>query len=410
LGAGLKKIEIDPERMMIKKIRSLTLGLLPLSALLAGCAVTEGAPPQAASQSASSSVFADAEIKRVADSAANWQLANLDNLESYIRFISRETPNPRGWVMGTYFLGLADYAEATGQTRYLDSLGAIANREGWNLGKRLYHADDHLVGQVYFKLARNNVQGADLKPTRAAFDAILADQPKTQMMHPDKKGDPGCSKRWCWSDALFMAPATWWEASETFGERAYADYAHSEFQVATDLLFDKEVGLYYRDSRFFDRRGADGEKLFWSRGNGWVYGGLVNILRTMPKDDPRRGYYVDLFRKMSDRLVQIQANNGMWRASLLASSETPPETSGTSFFVYGLAWGLNEGLLKGERYSAAVEKGWSALVSNVDAEGRLGYVQQVGDRPEGVQPNDRQLYGVGAFLLAAGQILRFDQE
>lgn len=393
---------------MMKNIRSLALGLLPLSAMLAGCAATYNGPPPATSQAVASSVFEEAQVKRVANSAADWQLANLDNLESYIRFISRETPNPRGWVMGTYFLGLADYAEATGQERYLDELGAIANREEWNLGKRLYHADDHLVGQVYFKLARNDVAGADLKPTRAAFDAILADPPKTQMMHPDKHGDPGCAKRWCWSDALFMAPATWWDAAQTFGEPAYASYAHSEFQVATELLFDKEVGLYYRDSRFFDRRGADGEKLFWSRGNGWVYGGLVNILRIMPKDDPRRAYYLGLFRQMSERLVQIQADNGMWRASLLASSDTPPETSGTSFFVYGLAWGLNEGLLEGSSYSQAAKKGWEALVSNVDEEGRLGYVQQVGDQPEGVQPDDRQLYGVGAFLLAAGQILRFE--
>lgn len=392
------------------KLRSLAFGLLPLAALLASCSTTGADGSAAATQTQPASEFSDAQVKLVANRAANWQLANLDNLDSYIRFISRETPNPRGWVKGTFFLGLADYAEATGQSGYFASLGAIANREEWNLGKRLYHADDHLVGQVYFDLARNGVAGADLTPTRAAFDKILADPPKTQMMHPDKKGDPGCSKRWCWSDALFMAPATWWDASVTFGEDAYAEYAHNEFKVATDLLFDKDVGLYYRDSRFFDRRGADGEKLFWSRGNGWVYGGLVNILRTMPKNDPRRGYYVDLFRKMSDRLVQIQADNGMWRASLLASSETPPETSGTGFFVYGLAWGQNEGLLKGEKYRSSVDAGWRALVANVDEQGRLGYVQQVGDQPEGVRPDDRQLYGVGAFLLAAGQILQFEQQ
>lgn len=394
----------------MRNLRSLALGLLPLTALLASCATAGSDSALNAVQPEPASVFSDEQVRLVANRAADWQLANLDGLESYIRFISRETPNPRGWVKGTFFLGLADYAEATGQSGYFDSLGAIANREEWKLGDRLYHADDHLVGQVYFRLARNGVQGVDLQPTRTAFDSILADPPKTQMMHPDTHDDPGCAKRWCWADALFMAPATWWDASATFGEPAYADYAHSEFQVATDLLFDKEVGLYYRDSRFFDRRGADGEKLFWSRGNGWVYGGLVNILRAMPNDDPRRAYYVDLFRKMSDRLVQIQADNGMWRASLLASSQTPPETSGTGFFVYGLAWGLNEGLLDGPQYSDAVNKGWSALVSNVDAEGRLGYVQQVGDRPEGVQPDDRQFYGVGAFLLAAGQILRSDQK
>ncbi len=393
----------------MSKLRSLAIGLLPLTVVLASCATTVSDTSTASLKAEPTSAFSDEQVKLVANRAANWQLANLDNLDSYIRFISRETPNPRGWVMGTFFLGLADYAETTGQTEYFDSLTAIANREEWKLGNRLYHADDHLVGQVYFRLARNGVQGADLKPTRVALDKILADPPKTQMMHPDKAGDPGCSKRWCWSDALFMAPATWWAASETFGEQTYADYAHSEFQIATELLFDKNVGLYYRDSRFFDRRGADGEKLFWSRGNGWVYGGLVNILRTMPSDDPRRRYYLDLFRKMSDRLVEIQAENGMWRASLLASSATPPETSGTSFFVYGLAWGQNEGFLEGEKYRASVDAGWRALVANVDEEGRLGYVQQVGDRPEGVQADDRQLYGVGAFLLAAGQILQSDQ-
>lgn len=388
-------------------MRSLAASLLPVFALAAGCVSAPSGQP--AAQLASAQTTEQAEIKAMANKVADWQIANLDNLETYIRYISRETPNPRGWVKGTFFLGLADYAEQTGQEHYTNALAAIADREGWQLGKRLYHADDHLVGQVYFRLARAGHPSADLAPTRQNLDAILAAKPETQMLHPDKEGDPGCSKRWCWSDALFMAPATWWEAHKTFGDEAYADYAHAEFQVATELLFDKEVGLYYRDSRFFDRRGADGEKLFWSRGNGWVYGGLVNILRTMAQDDPRRGYYVSLFRKMSNRLVAIQAPNGMWRASLLASSTTPPETSGTGFFVYGLAWGLNEGLLEGEEYASSVNAGWTALTANVDAEGRLGYVQQVGDRPEGVQPDDHQLYGTGAFLLAAGQILRLEQ-
>ena len=96
---------------------------------------------------------------------------------------------------------------------------------------------------------------------------------------------------------------------------------------------------------------------------------------------------------------------------MLATSSTPPETSGTGFFTYGLAWGLNEGILSGAQYEKAAHAGWDALVRNVNAEGRLGYVQQVGDRPEGVNPDDSQFYGTGAFLLAAGQMLRrIDQE
>ncbi len=399
--------------MSDRSIRSLILAgaVLPLAALIGACAPTamEQAP---ATASASASAHADAmAVRSVANRAANWQLGNMDNINEWIRSPSKETPNPRGWVMGTFYLGLADYAIATDQPDYLAALEAIGEREEWRLGNRMYHADDHLVGQTYFILERQGIASADLAPTKATLDAILADRPTNQMMHPDKPGDTPCADRWCWADALFMAPATWWDAAQKFDNDAYAQFAHEEFIVATDLMFDKDEALYYRDSRFFDRRGADGEKLFWSRGNGWVYGGIVNVLRVMDENDPRRAYYVDLFTKMSDSLVKLQTENGMWRASLLATSSTPPETSGTGFFTYGLAWGLNEGILSGAQYEKAAHAGWDALVRNVNAEGRLGYVQQVGDRPEGVNPDDSQFYGTGAFLLAAGQMLRrIDQE
>ncbi len=394
--------------MFDRTIRSRILAgaALPLAAILAACAPTAVDQSPAPIAAASKSDSDPAAVRYVANSVANWQLANMTNLEEWIAYISGETANPRGWVKGTFFLGLADYGVKTDQPDYLKALEAIAVREGWRMGDRPFHADDHLVGQVYFMLDRAGIASADIAPTRAGLDYILADRPTNQMMHPDKPGDTPCSKRWCWSDALFMAPATWWDAAETFDNDAYAQFAHEEFIVATDLLFDQDESLYYRDSRFFDRRGDDGEKLFWSRGNGWVYGGLVNILRVMDEGDPRRAYYVDLFVKMSDRLVELQTDEGMWRASLLATSETPPETSGTGFFTYGLTWGLNEGILRGTQYEKASAEGWSALVRNVDDNGKLGYVQQVGDRPKGVSPDHSQFYGTGAFLLAAGQMLR----
>jgi unsaturated rhamnogalacturonyl hydrolase len=347
-----------------------------------------------------------AAVRQLADRVADWQLANMEDLPRFIRNISPETANRRGWVKGAYFIGLADYAQATGQMRYHDALISVARAEGWRLGDRPYHADDHLVGQVYFKIAKRAGDKDALVPLRTRFDEILAKPATGQMMHPDKAGDPACSDRWCWADALFMAPATWWGLTGITGDARYADYAEKEFWVTHELLYDKEAHLFYRDSRFFARRGDDGEKLFWSRGNGWVYGGLVNVLRAMPKDDPRRAKYLALFRQMSDKLVSIQTSEGLWRASLLATSKTPPETSGTGFFVYGLAWGVNEGLLTGDQYRAAAQRGWRGLAANVDADGKLGYVQQIGDRPTDVRPDDHQFYGVGALLLAAGQMLK----
>jgi len=82
--------------------------------------------------------------------------------------------------------------------------------------------------------------------------------------------------------------------------------------------------------------------------------------------------------------------------------DTPPETSGTGFFTYGLAWGVQTGLLKEARYRAAADRGWSVLTKAVETDGKLGWVQQVGSQPDEVGPDHTQPFGVGAFLLAGG--------
>ena len=47
------------------------------------------------------------------------------------------------------------------------------------------------------------------------------------------------------------------------------------------------------------RSAPNGRKVFWSRGNGWVFAGLARILQDMPADYPDRPRYVTLFRDMA---------------------------------------------------------------------------------------------------------------
>jgi rhamnogalacturonyl hydrolase YesR len=106
---------------------------------------------------------------------------------------------------------------------------------------------------------------------------------------------------------------------------------------------------------------------------------------------------------MSGKIVALQKPDGSWAPSLLdPSSATPPETSGTGFFTYGLAWGVRAGLLKEPAYRRAAERGWSLLAKAVKPDGKLGWVQQVGSQPDTVGPEHTQPFGVGAFLLAGG--------
>jgi rhamnogalacturonyl hydrolase YesR len=149
------------------------------------------------------------------------------------------------------------------------------------------------------------------------------------------------------------------------------------------------------------RRGAHGEKIFWSRGNGWTYAGLARMLTLLPPDSAYRGLYTDLFLKMSRKIAALQKPDGSWPPSLLDPRVgTPPETSGTGFFTYGLAWGVKAGLLKDDMYRRAAERGWNALARAVRPDGKLGWVQQQDAEPNAVRAEDTQPFGVGAFLLA----------
>ena len=157
-----------------------------------------------------------------------------------------------------------------------------------------------------------------------------------------------------------------------------------------------------------DRKEANGKKVFWGRGNGWVIGGLAEILKTLPAEDTEfRPFYLELYKEMSERLAGLQGKDGYWHASLLDPDSYPsPETSATGFIVYGLAYGINQGYLPADKYLPVVKKGWEALTRAVEANGKLGWVQPVGADPKKVTRDMTELYGTGAFLMATSEIYK----
>jgi len=277
----------------------------------------------------------------------------------------------------------------------------------------MYHADDHVIGQSYLWAATHGGGANAIAPLKERFDAILAKPPVVHLsfyIPAAGYGGTECLQRWCWCDALFMGPPGWIELGRQTGDRRYVDYALAEFWSSTAFLFDPAESLYFRDSRFFERRDEKGRKLFWSRGNGWVFAGLANMLDALPADDPNRVGIEKLFRDMAEKLKSIQKPDGYWAPSLLGPENSPAESRGTGFHVYGLAWGVNHGLLDAAEYRPAVVNGWNALTRAVAKDGRVGWVQQVSDRPETVNESDTQFYGVGAFLLAASAVAQLKPE
>ena len=380
--------------------------LILTAALLAATAACATAPKPAAPPIASTTAAPkEAEVLALGRKVADWQLSRMDNFD-YIRTYKNNTIDPKGWIQGAFFTGVTAFADRTGNPKYAKAAldhGAAMN---WQLGRRPLHADDHVIGQTWLWAYGKQPDPVRIAALKTRFDAILANPPHEDLAFQDGVGEPPCQTRWCWSDALYMAPATWFGLSKATGDSRYAAYADKEFWASTDYLLDKDNHLYFRDSRYLTRRDDKGRKVFWSRGNGWSYAGIVNILKVLPANHPFRPRYVALFKAMSDELVAIQKPDGYWAPSLLAPENAPPETSGTAFFTYGLAWGVNTGVLKGPRYTQAVNNGWRALERAVTPEGKLTWVQQVGYAPEQVEPTDTQLYGAGALLLAATEVGR----
>jgi len=345
------------------------------------------------------------DVLRIAARVADWQLDKLGTAHGVTKY-AEETVNPRSWQQGAFWVGMTHFADASGEKRFADAITAMGKSNEWTLGARPYHADDHVIGQSYLWAARRGAGKEVVAPLRATFDSILASPAVVHLsfVPAAQYESTACLKRWCWCDALFMSPPAWVDLSQQTGDARYTEFAMSEFWATTDFLYDPAEKLYFRDSRFFERRDSQGRKQFWSRGNGWVFAGIANILGLLPKDSPHRPRLEHLFREMAGKLKTLQKPDGYWPPSLLAPENSPAETSGTGFYVYGFAWGVNHGLLDAAEYREPIDRGWAALTRAVAKDGRLGWVQQVSDRPESVAESDTQYYGVGAFLSAASEV------
>lgn len=346
----------------------------------------------------------------IATKVARWQLERMHDL-SHVSRVTGETHKPRAWEQAVFWIGMTALADAGAPDDIRSAILRMGRDNRWMPGEQPFFADDHAITQAYLWAANHGAGREAIAPTQATFDRVLAEQPRVSLaFYVPKAGyhKAECLVRWCWCDALFMAPPAMLALSRQTGDRRYRDHAMREWWATTDFLYDPVEKLYYRDSRFFERRDARERKLFWSRGNGWVFAGMARSMALLEPDSTDSRRMTVLFREMAARLVELQKPDGYWPPSLLAPEHSPPETSGTAFFTYGLAWGINTGLLDRARFEPAVRKGWDALLRAVQPNGKLGYVQQVSDRPEQVLAGDTQYYGVGAFLLAASEVVELD--
>lgn len=321
------------------------------------------------------------------------------------------------WHRAAYHTGNMEAYNLTKEPRYLAFSQAWAEHNDWK-GARSDHKEEWkytygetdeyvLFGdfqtcfQVYTDLY--NLEPADYKIARAR--EVMEYQMST-----------GYDGYWWWADGLYMVMPVMTRLYNITENPLYLEKMHEYLVFADSIMYDADAALYYRDGKYVypKHKSINGEKDFWARGDGWVLAAFARVLQDLPKDDKYRNKYIERFRVMAKAIADSQQPEGYWTRSMLDPEHAPgPETSGTAFFIYGILWGVNNDFLAKEEYAPVIEKGWKYLSTvALQPDGKVGYVQPIGEKAipgQVVDANSQADFGVGAFLLAACEMVRYLQ-
>ncbi len=314
------------------------------------------------------------------------------------------------WTRAVYYEGLIALYQLNPDKSYYNYAVSWGESHQWGLngGIQTRNADNQCCGQTYVDLYMIDKKPERIKDLKASIDLML---------ESSKIDD------WNWIDALQMAMPVYAQLGVLYNdnryyERMYEMYMHSKTVQGGNGLYNPKDHLWWRDKDFVPPyKEPNGEDCYWSRGNGWVVAALVRVLEIMPKDAPHRDEYQKTLEQMVEALIPIQRKDGFWNGSLHDPNNFGgKELSGTALFTYGMAWGVNHGILSKKKYLPVIKKAWNGMSKeSVHTNGFLGWVQGTGKQPSDSQPvsYDRvpnfEDYGLGCFLLAGSEVYKLSK-
>ena len=322
------------------------------------------------------------------------------------------------WTRAVYYEGLMALQAIDPQQRYIDYTEKWADFHKWTPrnGVQTCDADDQCCGQTYVELLPYIK-----KDWRDKLQNVIANLDYQMQTPNDKKADGALYGWWTWIDAIQMAMPLYMQVYRLTGDAKYHNHALKMYEWSRNTcgggLFNVQEGLWWRDNDYVPPyKEKDGKNCYWSRGNGWVYAALLRSMDQLsPKDKAYKVLKKD-FLLMSKALLDCQHEDGFWHASLVSDADYPnPEMTGTALFLYGMSWGIRNGLLKANEYRPACDKAWQALKSCLHSDGFLGWNQGTGKDPSAGQPvtftsvPDFEDYGTGCYLLGLSEYYRLLQ-
>lgn len=313
------------------------------------------------------------------------------------------------WTRAVYYEGSMAYYELSKDISALNHAVNWGEFHGWNMrsGTTTTNADNQCAGQIYIDLYRMDQKQERISNIKTCIDRMVISE---------------SDNHWTWIDAIQMAMPVFAKLGVQYSDTRYFDkmYRLYNYPKTTLGLYNKTDRLWWRDASFKNQKTSSGKNIYWSRGNGWVFAALVRVLSELPDTDPYRTEYLDIFTEMAGALASVQRDDGFWNENLADPEHFGgPEITGTGLFVYGFAWGVNNGVLSRTEYMPVIVKAWKAISdSAIFPDGRLGYVQGTGDSPgdngagvTNVTPSrniipDFDDFGLGCVLLAGSEVAK----
>ena len=340
--------------------------------------------------------------------------AIIDKVNTYWQ--SNNAPEVRAfWDNAAYHTGNMEAYFLTGNDAYREYSEKWAEHNQWKGAK----SNDRANWKYSYGESDDYVLFGDWQicfQTYADLYNILPDDKRIRRAREVMEYEMSTPKHdyWWWADGLYMVMPVMTKLHKITGNKQYLDKLYEYITYSDSIMFDPEENLYYRDGKYVypKHKSANGKKDFWARGDGWVLAGLAKVLKDLPAEYEHRKFFEDRYRNMADAVVNSQRPEGYWSRSMLDEEHAPGyETSGTAFFTYGLLWGINNGYLNDPKYLDAAQKGWNYLKNvALQKDGRVGYVQPIGEKAipgQVVDSKSTANFGVGAFLLAACEYVRF---
>lgn len=311
------------------------------------------------------------------------------------------------WTRAVYYEGLMALYSIKPEKTYLDYALQWGEKHKWGLrgGINTRNADNQCCGQTYIDLYLLDKKEERIRDIKASIDL---------MVKSEKKDD------WHWIDALQMAMPVYTRLGVIYNDTSYFRkmydlYAFAKYRHGGSGLYNPVEKLWWRDKDFVPPyKEPNGANCYWSRGNGWVVAALLRTMQYLPKTDLHYNEYLNDYKNMLEALLPLQRPDGYWNVSLAdATNFGGKELTGTALFVYGMAWGINNGIIDRKTYLPVLLKAWNAMVKEcVHPNGMLGYVQGTGKEPKDGQPvtftskPDFEDYGLGCFLLAGTELYK----